>query len=249
MVALITGASSGIGRDMARVLAKKNINLILVARREEKLEELKKELSVSVKIIPMDLSIRENVFHLFRILENEKIDIVISNAGFGLFGEFSETDLDLELEMIDLNVVTYHILTKLFLQKLEKDGGGYLLNVCSSAGFLAGPRLATYYATKNYVLKLTLAIYEELRHRQSNVSISALCPGPVQTEFNRVGHGGFIIKGVSSEFVAKVGIEKMFQKKLIIVPSFKMKIGLFLSRFLPWKILLRVLYFFQFREE
>jgi len=249
MVALITGASSGIGRDMARVLAKKNINLILVARREEKLEELKKELSVSVKIIPMDLSIRENVFHLFRILENEKIDIVISNAGFGLFGEFSETDLDLELEMIDLNVVTYHILTKLFLQKLEKDGGGYLLNVCSSAGFLAGPRLATYYATKNYVLKLTLAIYEELRHRQSNVSISALCPGPVQTEFNRVGHGGFIIKGVSSEFVAKVGIEKMFQKKLIIVPSFKMKTGLFLSRFLPWKILLRVLYFFQFREE
>lgn len=243
MVALITGASSGIGRDMARVLAKKNINLILVARREEKLEELKKELSVSVKIIPMDLSIRENVFHLFRILENEKIDIVISNAGFGLFGEFSETDLDLELEMIDLNVVTYHILTKLFLQKLEKDGGGYLLNVCSSAGFLAGPRLATYYATKNYVLKLTLAIYEELRHRQSNVSISALCPGPVQTEFNRVGHGGFIIKGVSSEFVAKVGIEKMFQKKLIIVPSFKMKTGLFLSRFLPWKILLRVLYF------
>jgi len=249
MVALITGASSGIGRDMARVLAKKNINLILVARREEKLEELKKELSVSVKIIPMDLSIRENVFHLFRILENEKIDIVISNAVFGLFGEFSETDLDLELEMIDLNVVTYHILTKLFLQKLEKDGGGYLLNVCSSAGFLAGPRLATYYATKNYVLKLTLAIYEELRHRQSNVSISALCPGPVQTEFNRVGHGGFIIKGVSSEFVAKVGIEKMFQKKLIIVPSFKMKTGLFLSRFLPWKILLRVLYFFQFREE
>jgi len=249
MVALITGASSGIGRDMARVLAKKNINLILVARREEKLEELKKELSVSVKIIPMDLSIRENVFHLFRILENEKIDIVISNAGFGLFGEFSETDLDLELEMIDLNVVTYHILTKLFLQKLEKDGGGYLLNVCSSAGFLAGPRLATYYATKNYVLKLTLAIYEELCHRQSNVSISALCPGPVQTEFNRVGHGGFIIKGVSSEFVAKVGIEKMFQKKLIIVPSFKMKTGLFLSRFLPWKILLRVLYFFQFREE
>src|SRR5699024_8946349 len=103
------------------------------------------------------------------------------------------TDLERELEMIDLNVVAYHVLTKLFLQKMQKDGGGYILNVCSSAGFLAGPKLATYYATKNYVLKLTMAIYEELRQMKSPVAISALCPGPVNTEFNKVAHGGFSV--------------------------------------------------------
>jgi len=132
MKALITGASSGIGRDIAKYLASKNIALVLVARRKERLEELKKELKVQVKILCYDLTKKENVFKLFEKLKKEKIDIVINNAGFGLFGDFLETDLDRELEMIDLNVISYHILTKLFLKKLEEDGGGYLLNVCSS---------------------------------------------------------------------------------------------------------------------
>lgn len=247
MKAIITGASSGIGRDMARYLAEKQIDLILVARRRERLEELKKELPVSVTILCFDLTKKENVFQLFQEIKNEKIDIVVNNAGFGLFGDFLETDLERELEMIDLNVISYHILTKLFLQKMSSDGGGYLLNVCSSAGFLVGPRLATYYATKNYVLKLTMAIYEELKHTKNNVSISCLCPGPVNTEFNQVGHGRFTIKGASSEYVAKYGIEKMFQKKLIIIPTFKMKLGLFLARFVPYKILMRISYHIEYR--
>ena len=216
MLALITGASSGIGRDMARVLNEKGIDLILVARRKERLEELKKELSVSVEIICLDLTQKENVYQLFNKVKNKKIDIVINNAGFGLFGSFLETDLDRELEMIDLNIVSYHILTKLFLRKMEKDKGGYLLNVCSSAGFLAGPRLSTYYATKNYITKLTLAIYEELRRMNSKVVICALCPGPVATEFNKVAHGDFALKEAKSSEVAKYAIDKMFQKKLII---------------------------------
>lgn len=248
MTALITGASSGIGRDIAKYLASKNIALVLVARRKERLEELKKELKVQVKILCYDLTKKENVFKLFEKLKKEKIDIVINNAGFGLFGDFLETDLDRELEMIDLNVISYHILTKLFLKKLEEDSGGYLLNVCSSAGFLAGPNLATYYATKNYILKLTLAVYEELRHKKSNVSISALCPGPVNTEFNEVGHGCFTIKGISSEYVAKYAIKKMFQKKLIIVPTIKMKITLFFSRFISWKTILKISYHIQYRK-
>lgn len=249
MVALITGASSGIGRDMARYLASKNIDLILVARRKERLEELQKELKVRVEIVSLDLLKRENVYKLYEKYKDQEIDIFINNAGFGLFGDFDKTDLNRELEMIDLNIVSYHILTKLFLQKfLEKDQG-YILNVCSSAGFLAGPKLSTYYATKNYVLKLTMAIYEELRHKKSHVVISALCPGPVNTEFNKVAQGGFSVKGASSSYVSKYAIDKMFQKKLIIVPTISMKLGLFFSRFLPWKILLKITYNIQYRKN
>ena len=249
MTALITGASSGIGRDMARYLASKNINLILVARRKERLEELQKELKVHVEIVSLDLLKRENVYKLYEKYKDQEIDIFINNAGFGLFGDFDKTDLNRELEMIDLNIVSYHILTKLFLQKfLEKDQG-YILNVCSSAGFLAGPKLSTYYATKNYVLKLTMAIYEELRHKKSHVVISALCPGPVNTEFNKVAQGGFSVKGTSSSYVSKYAIDKMFQKKLIIVPTISMKLGLFFSRFLPWKILLKITYSIQYRKN
>ena len=159
MKALITGASSGIGRDMARYLNSKKIDLILVARDEENLLKLKQELTVNVEVLTYDLTVKENVYELYEKVKNENIDILINNAGFGLFGEFSQTDLDRELEMINLNVVAYHILTKLFLQDFIKKDQGYILNVCSSAGFLAGPRLSTYYATKNYVLKLTMAIY------------------------------------------------------------------------------------------
>lgn len=249
MRALITGASSGIGRDMARYLASKNIDLILVARRKERLEELKQELNVSVEIVELDLLKKENLYKLFKKYQNKKIDILINNAGFGLFGNFLETDLERELEMIDLNVVAYHILTKLFLQKMNKEGGGYILNVCSSAGFLAGPRLATYYATKNYITKLTMAIHEELKHQNSKVVISALCPGPVNTEFNKVAHGGFTVSGVSSKYVAKYGIDKMFRQKLIIVPTIRMKLGLFFARFLPWNILLKITYQIEYRKE
>ena len=249
MRALITGASSGIGRDMARYLASKNIDLILVARRKERLEDLKKECNVSVEIVELDLLKKENLYKLFKKYQNKKIDILINNAGFGLFGDFLETDLKRELKMIDLNVVAYHVLTKLFLQKMNKEGGGYILNVCSSAGFLAGPRLATYYATKNYITKLTMAIHEELRHKNSKVTISALCPGPVDTEFNKVAQGGFKVNGVSSAYVAKYGIDKMFQQKLIIVPTLSMKLGLFFSRFLPWSLLLKITYQIEYRKE
>ena len=249
MRALITGASSGIGRDMARYLASKNIDLILVARRKERLEDLKKECNVSVEIVELDLLKKENLYKLFKKYQNKKIDILINNAGFGLFGDFLETDLERELEMIDLNVVAYHVLTKLYLQKMNKEGGGYILNVCSSAGFLAGPRLATYYATKNYITKLTMAIHEELRHKNSKVTISALCPGPVDTEFNKVAQGGFKVNGVSSAYVAKYGIDKMFQQKLIIVPTLSMKLGLFFSRFLPWSLLLKITYQIEYRKE
>lgn len=249
MLALITGASSGMGRDMARVLAKKGYDLIVVARRKEKLEELAKELDSNVEIVELDLSVEKNCFKLYEKFKNKDINLLINNAGFGLFGEFYETDLDTELKMIDLNVKAYHILTKLFLQDFIKKDRGYILNVCSSAGFMAGPRLSTYYATKNYVTKLTMAINEELRQMKSNVHISALCPGPVATEFNKVAHGTFSIKEADSYRVAEYAISKTFKNKMIIVPTLMMKLTLFANRFAPHRLALIIAYNIQKRKS
>ena len=249
MLALITGASSGMGRDMARVLAGYGYDLILVARRREKLEELKNELNTKVTIIDMDLSIPENCYTLYEKVKSKKIDFLINNAGFGLFGEFHETDLDTELKMIDLNIKTYHILTKLFLKDFVKRNRGRILNVCSSAGFMAGPRLSTYYATKNYVTKLTMAINEELRQMHSHVHISALCPGPVATEFTEVAHGTFNIREANSYRVAEYAIEKALKNKMIIVPTILMKLTLFLNRFAPHRLSLFISYHIQKRKS
>ena len=249
MLALITGASSGMGRDMARILSKMGYDLILVARRRERLLDLKKELDTNVTVIPMDLSIVQNNYKLYEKVKNKNIDILINNAGFGLFGEFVKTEIETELKMIDLNVVAYHILTKLFLQDFVRKDKGYILNVCSSAGFMAGPRMATYYATKNYITKLTMAINEELRVSKSQVVVSALCPGPVATEFNKVAHGTFAIREASSYEVAKYAIDKLMKKKMIIVPTLLMKLTLFFNRFVPYRLALYIAYKIQMRKS
>ena len=249
MLALITGASSGMGRDMARILSKMGYDLILVARRRERLLELKKELDTNVTVISMDLSIVQNNYKLYEKVKNKNIDILIINAGFGLFGEFVKTEIETELKMIDLNVVAYHILTKLFLQDFVRKDKGYILNVCSSAGFMAGPRMATYYATKNYITKLTMAINEELRVSKSHVVVSALCPGPVATEFNQVAHGTFAIREASSYEVAKYAIDKLMKKKMIIVPTLLMKLTLFFNRFVPYRLALYIAYKIQMRKS
>ena len=249
MLALITGASSGMGRDMARILSKMGYDLILVARRRERLLELKKELDTNVTVISMDLSIVQNNYKLYEKVKNKNIDILINNAGFGLFGEFVKTEIETELKMIDLNVVAYHILTKLFLQDFVRKDKGYILNVCSSAGFMAGPRMAAYYATKNYITKLTMAINEELRVSKSQVVVSALCPGPVATEFNQVAHGTFAIREASSYEVAKYAIDKLMKKKMIIVPTLLMKLTLFFNRFVPYRLALYIAYKIQMRKS
>lgn len=245
MKALITGASSGIGKNMAYVLANKGIDLILVARNKDELLKIKANVKVNVEVIELDLLKEKNVFKLYEICKDRNIDILINNAGFGLFGLFTETDLARELEMIDLNIKAYHILTKLFLKDFVEKDNGYILNVASSAGFMAGPRLSTYYATKNYVLKLTMAINEELRQSGSNVVVSALCPGPVNTNFNKVAHGEFSIKEASPKYVAEYAINKLFKKKMIIIPTFRIKLGIFLLRILPYRIQLIYCYHIQ----
>lgn len=249
MKALITGASSGIGKDIACILGNLGYDLIVVARRKNILNELKKEVKTNVLVIPLDLSEEDNLETLWNAVKDEDIDILVNNAGFGLFGEFDKTDLDIEFKMIDVNIKAVHYLTKKFLIKFKEKNSGHILNVASSAGFMAGPKLSTYYATKNYVLRLTEAIYEELKVDKSNVKISCLCPGPVDTEFNKVAHGEFHTSSLSSEYVAKYAIKEMFKNKLYIIPSFKMKAAVFLTRLAPRKILLKITYKIQDRKS
>jgi hypothetical protein len=162
MKALITGASSGIGRDMARVLAQKGYDLALVARDEKKLKELASELKgknkVKIEIVPMDLSVEENCKELHKCVSD--VDILINNAGFGDCGNFTKTDLNKELNMIKTNIVAYHILTKLYLIDMKEKNSGKILNVASIAGFMPGPLMATYYSTKSYVVRLSESIRE-----------------------------------------------------------------------------------------
>ena len=249
MKALITGASSGIGYNIAKYLNSMGYSLVLVARDKEKLQKIQKELSGEVKIVVADLSNESKLKELYVLCKNDNIDILINNAGFGLFGEFTETDLNKELEMIDVNIKAVHILTKLFLKDMKKRNKGYILNVSSAASFQAGPLMATYYATKSYVTKLTLAIYEELRRDKSNVHISCLCPGPVNTNFNNVANVQFSMKSLSSEYVARYAIDKMFQNKLIIIPGIKMKFTIFFNRLVSNKLAIKIVYKVQKKKE
>lgn len=249
MKALITGASSGIGRDIARILSSRGYDLILVARRKDKLERLKNELKTEVTIISMDVSSTFNCTKLYNKVKKEDIDILVNNAGFGLFGEFVSTDLDRELDMIDVNIKAVHTLTKLFLNDFVKKDKGYILNVASSAAFLPGPLMSTYYSTKAYVLRLTSSIAEELRRKNSNVYIGALCPGPVNTEFNNVAGVKFAIKSLESYDVAEYAIKKMFKRKKIIIPGISVKIGTFLTRFIPYELQSRISYNIQKKKS
>ena len=245
MKALITDASSGIGLDMARYLATMKCELILVARDKEKLEKIQESLPTKVTIIVADLSNEQKVKELYVLTKNEKIDILINNAGFGVFGNFTETDLNKELEMIDTNIKAVHLLTKSFLKDMEKNNYGYILNVASSAAFQPGPLMATYYATKSYVYQLSEAIYYEQKKKQSNVHISVLCPGPVATNFNNVAGVKFGVKPLKSTYVAKYAIDQMFKNQMLIIPGFTMKCAKFFGRFVSDKFLLRIAYRIQ----
>ncbi len=243
MKALITGASSGIGREMAKYLSSKGIDLVLVARDKEKLESTKKELKTNVEIICLDLSTKESCINLYNQVKD--IDILINNAGFGTFGEFTETDLETEINMINTNIIALHILTKLYLKDMKKRDSGYILNVASIAGFIPGPLMATYYSSKSYVLNLSKGIYEELRKDKSKVKISCLCPGPTRTNFLPTAGVKFNTKLATAEYVAKYAIDKMFKGKLIIIPTLKIKAVMFLSKIVPHKIIARVTYKIQ----
>lgn len=248
MKVLITGASSGIGKDMATYLASFGYDLYLVARDKQKLDNIYKDFKVKVTTIGMDLCDYDNCIKLHDMLKDENIDILINNAGFGDAGNFSETSLEKEMDMIDLNIKAYHILTKLFLKDFIKRDYGRILNVASIAGFMPGPYMASYYATKAYVLNLSLAISEELKKDKSKVKISIFCPGPVATNFDNVANVKFNINMIDSGYAAKYAIDNMFKNKLIIIPP-NMKVNHILTKVSPTNLILCVNSMMQERQS
>lgn len=246
MKALVTGASSGIGRDIAKELSKRGYDIILVARNVERLEEVKKQIQTKAEIVSMDISKEENCKKLFQDYKN--IDILVNNAGFGDCGHFEETSLDKDIQMIKTNIIAYHILTKLYLKEMIKNNNGKILNVASIAGFMPGPLMATYYSTKAYIVRLSEAIRTELKKQKSKVKISILCPGPVNTNFNKVADVEFAIKGLSSEYVAKYTVKKFLKGKFYIIPGLSIKLAKIGAKIAPTNLVSKVSYKMQRRK-
>ena len=229
--ALVTGASSGIGLDLARILAKNGHDVVLVARTASKLQDVAKELEnagVSGHVIASDLSRPNAAADVVAELKrrNIEIEILVNNAGYGLTGAFADTDLQQELDMIQVNIVALTQLTKLLLRPMIARQHGRILNVASTAAFQPGPLMAVYYATKAYVLSFSEAIADELR--DSGVTVTALCPGPTQTGFAETAKMTesrlfTMMRPMSSENVARAGYRGMMSGKRIVIPGAKNK--------------------------
>jgi len=224
--ALITGASNGIGLDLAKIHASKGDNLILVARSKSKLDELKlsleKEFKIKVIVINKDLSEINAAQEVYDEIKKNQItvDFLINNAGFGDFGMFYETDWNKELQMINLNITTLSHFTKIFLKEMVQRGNGRIMNVASIAAFQPGPTMAVYYATKAYVLHFSEAIANEVE--KTGVTITALCPGPTESGFQEAAdmQESKLVKGrklPTSKEVAEYGYKSMMSGKTVAI--------------------------------
>jgi len=242
---LITGASSGFGYELAKQLSAKGWRTILAARRADRLEELAKSLPGESRVIPADLGTFEGCKALFDAVADEDIDLLINSAGFGYFGKFTETSLEREMEMVDLNCKALHTLMKLFLPKMTAKNSGTILNVASVAAYMVGPLMSAYYATKAYVFKLSLSVDAELRKSGSKVRVLVVCPGPSDTEFNDVAGVHVGIKGKSAEYIARCAIKGIERGKSPINPGFLIKAGRIVSRIIPDRVVADFCYMAQ----
>lgn len=248
--ALITGASSGIGMEFARIFAENGTNLVIVARSLDKLkklgDELEKEFEIDVLVIEKDLSKKGAASEIYESVksENIQIDYLINNAGFGDYGHFAKADQKKIEDMINLNVTTLTMLTRLFLPEILERDSGKIVNVASIVSFFPGPNMANYFATKAFVLSLTEGISEEIS--SSNVTITALCPGVTASGFQKVANleeSGFV-KGKSlptSREVAEFGYKSMMKGKVIAVHGFGNRLNIFSFRFLPRSVVRKII--------
>ncbi|MBO5477330.1 MAG: SDR family NAD(P)-dependent oxidoreductase [Clostridia bacterium] len=233
MRALVTGASSGIGYSIARYLSNIGYDLVVVARREDCLLNLKKECKTDVKIIVLDLSIISNMYKLHEMTSDYDIDIVVNNAGVGLYGEFYDIDSSKEISMLNLNVIATDLITKLYLKDMVKKNRGRILNVSSVISFMPGPLMSSYYASKAYITSMSRAINTELKMKKINVTVSTLCAGAVDTNFNSDLGISFFIPPSNSEKVAKYAVNKLLKNNELIIPGTINKIVYFGNKIIP----------------
>ena len=239
--AVITGASSGIGLEFAKRLSLEGYPLILIARRRDRLEVLRRELGTECLLLPADLARREDLIRLCEDLVGRRIDIFINNAGFGVSGPFVATEVAREIGMVDVNVTAQHVLFKYILHRMEAEGGGAILNVASSAGlFPAGPYMSGYYATKAYMASLTRGVAEELRQAKSPVYVGCLCPGPVNTEFNDVADVSFALPGISAEECVDYALRMMARRQTVIIPGRQIRAAVIGQRLIPTALTVRI---------
>lgn len=242
-VALITGASAGLGVEFARQLSARGHRLVLAARRKDRLEELAKELG-NARAVAIDLSKANASAKLMANVEaaGEQVELLVNNAGFGLIGRFAELDAKRLAQMIDLNVATLTDLCRAVAPQMIKRKSGAILNVASTAAFQPGPKMAVYFATKAFVLSLSEALHEELKPH--GVHVTCLCPGPTRTEFGDVagfgGNGMFDRVAMESPQVVKAGLEALDKNKAVVVPGAVNKIGAASTRFAPRSVVRRI---------
>lgn len=242
MYALITGGTSGIGKEMALLLLEKGYNLILVSRSEGKLSDIRSSFPErEILFYSYDLSKEENCFDLLEKTKDMDIELYINNAGFGDIGKMENTSLEKEIEMVKLNDIASLILIKSFLLRFLERGHGRVLSVCSAASFGAAGYMNVYYATKAFVYSLSHGYHRELRDKKSKATISMLCPGPVKTGFEKRANCKFSFSVASPEKIALYAIPRYLKGKLVIVPGVKMKIAHVFSHFVPKRFISKVL--------
>jgi hypothetical protein len=242
-VALVTGASAGLGVEFARQLSKRGHALVLAARRKERLDELAKELG-NARVVAMDLSEADAAAKLMADVEGagEEVDLLVNNAGFGLIGRFAELDAARERQMIDLNVGTLTDLCRAVAPQMIARKSGAILNVASTAAFQPGPKMAVYFATKAFVLSFTEALHEELKPH--GINVSCLCPGPTRTEFGEVagfgGNGLFDRVAMNAPEVVEAGLHGLAKNHAVIVPGWMNKLTAASTRFAPRPVVRKI---------
>ncbi len=244
---LITGGSSGIGFELAKIFGKNSYNLVLVAQNKDRLEKSADELKNSgfnVQTIAKDLSDPTSPAQIYEHLNKERIsiDVLVNNAGFSNYGPFAETDLELELSELQVNIVSLTHLTKLFVRDMLKKRDGKILNVASTAAFIPGPLMAVYYASKAYVLSFSEALNSELEN--TGVHVTALCPGPTDTGF--AVRGGlqdsplFQGKNLGASYVAQAAFDGLMKNQAVVIPGLKNKLMIQSLRLVPRSIIPKV---------
>ncbi len=236
MRALVTGASSGIGYSIARRLSNLGYDLVVVARREDCLLNLKKECNTDVVVIPMDLSIISNMYKLHDLTKDMDIDILVNDAGVGLYGDFYDIDSSREIGMLNLNVIATDVLTKLYLRDMVEKNDGKILNVSSVISNQPGPLMSSYYASKAYITSMSRAINTELKMKKINVSVSTLCAGAVDTNFNSDLGINFFVRPTSSEKVAEYTVKKLMKNKEVIIPGMINKVAYIANKIIPTRL-------------